>query len=212
MTAGKPSACAVGGFFVPVAAGWDDAQMSPIQIRRATPADIEPARAVLRAAYVEYEDAFPAGNWAPYLADILDLEGRAEASELIVAEADGAIAGCVSYFPPGAKAAYPSDAFSEHWVQEASSTWMEGVVAGDAALVGVDVDALAAQRALAPGNDVGELGHAHGSFWIAYAVRSSDFSQHNRRRAGRIRTAKAYPGQRTNMKTRRRTRSGNVPQ
>lgn len=115
MTAGKPSACAVGGFFVPVAAGWDDAQMSRLQIRRATPEDIEPARAVLRAAYVEYEDAFPAGNWAPYLADILDLEGRAEASELIVAEADGAIAGCVSYFPPGAKASYPSDSFSEHW-------------------------------------------------------------------------------------------------
>ena len=41
MTAGKPSACAVGGFFVPVAAGWDDAQMSRLQIRRATPEDIE---------------------------------------------------------------------------------------------------------------------------------------------------------------------------
>lgn len=89
--------------------------MSDTSARLAVASDIEPARAVLKAAYSEYENSFPPENWAPYLTDILDLEGRASASELLVAERDGKVAGCVSYFPPGAKASYPSDSFSEHW-------------------------------------------------------------------------------------------------
>ncbi|MGH2807892.1 MAG: GNAT family N-acetyltransferase [Actinomycetota bacterium] len=89
--------------------------MSELSIRLGHEEDIEPAREVLRAAYVEYESAFPPENWTPYLADILDLEGRARESELLVAELDGAIVGCVSNFPPGSKASYPSDAFSEPW-------------------------------------------------------------------------------------------------
>jgi predicted N-acetyltransferase YhbS len=89
--------------------------MSEISIRLAQDADIEQARAVLKAAYVEYEASFPAENWAPYLKDILDLEGRSDASELLVAESNGRIVGCVSYFPPGAKTSYPTDSFSEHW-------------------------------------------------------------------------------------------------
>lgn len=77
--------------------------------------DLEAARSVLAAAYAEYEPAFPPANWTRYLADIIDLEGLSGESELIVAELDGRIVGCVSYFPPGAKASYPSDAFAEHW-------------------------------------------------------------------------------------------------
>ena len=65
--------------------------------------------------------SFPAANWVPYLKDILDLEGRAAASELIVAEQDGQIVGCVSYFPPGGKASYPTDSFSEHWPSDWSA-------------------------------------------------------------------------------------------
>jgi GNAT superfamily N-acetyltransferase len=87
----------------------------PFEIRLAGASDIEPARAVLRAAYMEYEHSFPAENWQPYLNDILDLEGRAAESELLVAASDGRVVGCVSYFPPGAKASYPTDTFSEHW-------------------------------------------------------------------------------------------------
>jgi predicted N-acetyltransferase YhbS len=89
--------------------------MSEVSIRLARDADIEPARAVLKAAYAQYEASFPSENWTRYLADILDLEGRAAESELLVAERDGQIVGCVSYFPPGSKASYPSDAFSERW-------------------------------------------------------------------------------------------------
>ena len=89
--------------------------MSEISVREAEKADIEAARSVLRVAYQEYESSFPAANWAPYLQDILDLEGRAGESKLLVAELGSGIVGCVSYFPPGSKASYPSDAFSERW-------------------------------------------------------------------------------------------------
>ena len=95
--------------------------MSQVSIRVADATDVERARAVLRAAYTQYETSFPAANWGPYLADILDLEGRAGASELVVAERNGEIIGCVSYFPPGAKASYPTDSFSEHWPAEWSA-------------------------------------------------------------------------------------------
>ena len=92
--------------------------MSQVKIRLAADDDVEPARTILRDAYAEYEEAFPPENWKRYLADILDLEGRASASELLVAEVDGRLVACVSYFPPGAKMSYPSDAFSEHWPEE----------------------------------------------------------------------------------------------
>lgn len=89
--------------------------MFDVQVALATSAELEPARAVLESAYAQYEASFPPANWSRYLADILDLEGRSTESELIVAKSGGRIVGCVSYFPPGAKASYPSDSFSEHW-------------------------------------------------------------------------------------------------
>ena len=95
--------------------------MSTASFRPGTDRDMEPARAVLGRAYARYESALPPANWAAYLTDILDLEGRANESELIVAELDGVLVGCVSYFPPGAKASYPSDAFAKHWPAEWSA-------------------------------------------------------------------------------------------
>lgn len=89
--------------------------MTHVSVRLATDSDIEDSRKVLAEAYAEYEGAFPSANWAPYLADILDLEGRAAESEHLVAEREGGVLGCVSYFPPGAKASYPTDSFSKHW-------------------------------------------------------------------------------------------------
>jgi len=86
-----------------------------LRIRNAVEADTEQARAILAAAYSEFEASFPAVNWVPYLADILNIEGRAEESDLIVAELGDRIVGCVSYFPPGSKASYPTDAVSETW-------------------------------------------------------------------------------------------------
>jgi GNAT superfamily N-acetyltransferase len=95
--------------------------MPEIMVRMAEGPDFEPSREILRAAYAEYETAFPPENWTPYLEDILDLEGRSGASELLVAELEGRIVGCVSYFPPGSKASYPSDSFSERWPDDWSA-------------------------------------------------------------------------------------------
>ena len=86
-----------------------------ISIRVADDSEIERARDILRAAYAQYESEIPPENWQLYSADILDLEARAAASELLVAELDGAIVSCVSYYPPGAEVAYPSQTFSETW-------------------------------------------------------------------------------------------------
>lgn len=96
----------------------DDEQ---IVVRPALLSEVEQAREILRRAYVEYESEFPEANWGPYLEDILDIEGRAAASELMIAEHDARLLGCVSYFPPGAKTSYPSDSFSEHWPAEWSA-------------------------------------------------------------------------------------------
>lgn len=96
-------------------AGWDDVPMPDIAIRRAETGDVEAARDVLRAAYAQYQKAFPPENWLPYLADILDLEGRAHASDLLVAEREAAVVACVSYYRPGAEMSYPSESFSEQW-------------------------------------------------------------------------------------------------
>ena len=93
----------------------------PLAIRLGEERDIEGAREVLRSAYGEYESAFPADNWEPYLKDILDLEGRATESELLVAELEGRVVGCVSYFPPGSKTSYPSDSFSATWPEDWSA-------------------------------------------------------------------------------------------
>ena len=95
--------------------------MSQVQIRIAERSDFELARAVLRDAYSQYEAVLPAENWTAYLKDILDLEGRAPESDLVLAEIDGRVVGCVSYFRPGAKASYPSDAYSEHWPEQWSA-------------------------------------------------------------------------------------------
>lgn len=101
--------------------------MVTASVRLALESEVEQARAVLGSAYSQYETAFPAENWAPYLADILDLEGRAAASELLVADLEGRIVACVSYFPPGAKMSYPSDSFSEPWPEEWSAFRLLGV-------------------------------------------------------------------------------------
>ena len=92
--------------------------MSDIEIRVAGAEAFEAARAILAAAYDEYASSFPPENWTPYLQDILDLEGRSAESELLVAESDDGMLGCVSYFPPGSKAEYPTDATSEHWPED----------------------------------------------------------------------------------------------
>ena len=92
--------------------------MSGVTVRVGQRSDFEPARRILRDAYAQYEADIPPDNWVRYLADILALEERAEASELLVAEMDGRVVACVSYYPPGSEVAYPSPTFSETWPAE----------------------------------------------------------------------------------------------
>ena len=101
--------------------------MSEIDVRLAGEEDFDDARAVLRASYEEYSSWFPPANWEHYIVDILDLEGRAPDSELIVVERGGHMLGCVSYFPPGPKSSYPSDGTSERWPEEWSVFRLLGV-------------------------------------------------------------------------------------
>ena len=108
----------------------EDASVTDVSIRIANEVDFEPARAVLGASYAEYEAVLPPTNWVAYLADILDLEGRDPESDLLVAEIEGRVVGCVSYFPPGAKASYPSDGYSEHWPAEWSAVRLLAVDPG----------------------------------------------------------------------------------
>lgn len=92
-----------------------------MEVRSARKSERERIRSLLAAAYGQYETAIPQENWTRYLADIVDLEGRAEISELLVAEHDGRVMGCVSYYPPGLEVSYPSESFSEPWPREWSA-------------------------------------------------------------------------------------------
>ena len=92
--------------------------MTSNSIRPVRPSEIEPARSILDAAYSQYKTMFPPENWGPYLADILDIEGRSEVSELLIAERNNSIVGCISLYPPGAQMSYPSDNYSAHWPRE----------------------------------------------------------------------------------------------
>jgi predicted N-acetyltransferase YhbS len=71
-------------------------------IRSATNEDGPAVRAVIASAYAEYSTAVPAALYEPYLAELLDLDARADATELIVAEVHGEIAGAVTFYPDAA--------------------------------------------------------------------------------------------------------------
>ena len=101
--------------------------MSDIVIRVGTEEDLDAARLVLEAAYGTYRTWFPPKNWNHYVVDIVDLEGRAAESDLLLAERERNILGCVSYFPPGPKTSYPSDGTSERWPKSWSAFRLLGV-------------------------------------------------------------------------------------
>jgi ribosomal protein S18 acetylase RimI-like enzyme len=68
-------------------------------IRTASAADHEAADAVARRAFAEYERDYP--DWIPVLREGKPMSRIAEEGELLVAENDGRIVGCVGYIPPG---------------------------------------------------------------------------------------------------------------
>ena len=74
-----------------------------ITLRDARPDEYDAVRALLLAAYDEYRPAAPPGLWAGYARDIIDLEGRAAESVLIVAERAGVVVGAVTFYPDASR-------------------------------------------------------------------------------------------------------------
>jgi GNAT superfamily N-acetyltransferase len=69
-----------------------------LRIRDADPSEHAAVADLTEASYRQYEEHFGA-YWAPYLADLRDVEGRQARGQLIVAELDGELVGCVTFLP-----------------------------------------------------------------------------------------------------------------
>ena len=70
-----------------------------VVVRLAEPADYPAIRAVILAAYGEYETAIGPDAYDLYLEDLLDLELRARNGPLIVAEVEGVVRGVRCLLP-----------------------------------------------------------------------------------------------------------------
>ena len=68
-------------------------------IRTARASEHEAADRVARLAFAQYEAQYP--DWVPVLRDGRPMSRIADEGELLVAQKDGAIVGCVGYIPPG---------------------------------------------------------------------------------------------------------------
>jgi GNAT superfamily N-acetyltransferase len=69
-----------------------------LRIRDADPSEHAAVADLTAVAYGQYEETF-GQHWEGYLADLLDVEGRATRGQLIVAELDGDLVGCVTFLP-----------------------------------------------------------------------------------------------------------------
>lgn len=77
-------------------------QVTAVTVRDAEPGEHDAIRAVLDAAYRQYAAMVPAAVFDPYIADILDLDSRARAGRLLVAEHAGRIVGTVTFYEDAA--------------------------------------------------------------------------------------------------------------
>jgi GNAT superfamily N-acetyltransferase len=68
-------------------------------MRNARPEELDKVALIIRDAYRQYEENVPASAWQAYLEDSMDVRSRLPASELIVAEIDGHLAGTVTFYP-----------------------------------------------------------------------------------------------------------------
>jgi len=78
-------------------------------IRDARPDELDEVSLLLKDAYLQYENFIPPERWKHYLADIVDVRSRLGKSDLIVAELDHRLAGCVTLYLDG------SQSFPEAW-------------------------------------------------------------------------------------------------
>jgi predicted N-acetyltransferase YhbS len=71
-------------------------------VRAARPADDDEVRDVIRRAYAEFARVVPEPLYDAYVANLVDLDERRDVAELLVAEADGAVVGTVTFYASAA--------------------------------------------------------------------------------------------------------------
>jgi GNAT superfamily N-acetyltransferase len=73
-----------------------------VEVRDAGRSDLPAVRRVLLAAYQQYATAMPPAVFGRYLAELLDVEARAEVGRILVAEVGGRVVGTVTFYPDAA--------------------------------------------------------------------------------------------------------------
>jgi ribosomal protein S18 acetylase RimI-like enzyme len=71
---------------------------SRIVIRDARPEELESVARLLKKSYEQYASSMPARSWKMYLEDIMDVRGRLDSSQLIVATVGDKLAGAVTLY------------------------------------------------------------------------------------------------------------------
>jgi ribosomal protein S18 acetylase RimI-like enzyme len=74
-----------------------------IYIRDARQEELDEISQLLKESYKQYESSMPPLAWKNYLNDIMDVRGRLEEAELIVAEIGGRLAGAVTLYLKSSK-------------------------------------------------------------------------------------------------------------
>jgi ribosomal protein S18 acetylase RimI-like enzyme len=67
-------------------------------LRDARADEMDKVALLIRDAYLQYKSSMPPEAWLGYLEDMMDVRGRLSESQLIVAEADGQLAGTVTLY------------------------------------------------------------------------------------------------------------------
>jgi len=88
---------------MPEPASPDSSEERP-RIRDATAEEIDRVALLIRDAYQEYQASIPVEVWEGYARDIMDVRGRLDVTELIVAEHRGSLVGAVTFYPNTAPA------------------------------------------------------------------------------------------------------------
>lgn len=74
-----------------------------VLIRDVRSDELDEVSLLLSDAYQQYQNFIPPERWKAYLEDIMDVSSRVDESELIVAELDHRLAGCVTLYLDGSK-------------------------------------------------------------------------------------------------------------
>ena len=76
-----------------------EASYHDVQLRDVRLDELDDAGRLIGDSYQEYRVHIPAEVWDPYFRDITNVRARMDKSELIVAEHQGRIVGCVTFYP-----------------------------------------------------------------------------------------------------------------